>query len=60
MHQPKPGVVTFKSLKTGQFAVNDFTTSSLLICKVDILHYWKIVSKIDCYDRKPEVIEEYE
>ena len=39
MHQPKPSVVTFKSLKTGQFAVNDFTTSSLLICKVEILHY---------------------
>ena len=28
-----------KSLKTDQFAVNAFITSSVLICKVDILHY---------------------
>ena len=35
----KPGAVNFKSLEADQFAVNAFTTSSLLICKGDILLY---------------------
>ena len=43
-----------KSLKTDQLTVNAFITSSLLICKVDIIHY----CNIGCHDRKLEIIEE--
>ena len=33
----QPGTGNLISLKTDQFAVNVFITSSLLICKVDVL-----------------------
>ena len=33
------GYRELRSLKTDQFAVNVFITSSLLICKVDVLLY---------------------
>ena len=40
--------------KLYQLTVNAFITSSLLICKVDIIHY----CNIGCHDRKLEIIEE--
>lgn len=53
MHEPKPGQWLEKS-ENGSVNCECFLTSSLLIYKVDIIHY----CNIGCDDRKLEIIEE--